>query len=168
VKLRHVGFLSLGIVFGLAAVASADNLIGYTVSYVYQGSGAALDGNGVILANSTDETSTPQSDGSTLHEILLNAANPLHQFKVYVTVHDFAVDQDITYMQFLTHVTGGVVTAGTNGGDYVASALSETSLNPPTMPNGSNLPAMKPFSTNGMTQAGSVLERVRGHLDRLG
>lgn len=151
-KLRCVSLLSVAIIFGLAGVASAGT-IGYNVILQYQ---ASYDANGDTVDLADRMTTETLGNGTTKTTFDLVSSTALaHEFKMSVTTHDLAVDQDPWYFQFLQNTTGGVVTGDAGiglGGPYAASAYAMTPVDPPLMgPTGnkSNMDPSAPWDDNG-------------------
>jgi hypothetical protein len=141
-------FLCATIVFGLAAVASAD-LIGFDIQmrYVtsYNSSGTDIG----QLGNST----TVLGDGSTQTTVTLDGVGVTHKFEMYIVTH---LPSDTDGIMFLRNkaVTGGVTTAAA---DYAASAFSLTAVDPPPMGpagNQSNASASAQWFTNACNSNG--------------
>jgi hypothetical protein len=151
VKLQLVRLTIAAIVFGFSGSAFADT-IGYTVTLQYVQSLDAY-GNPVMLTDTTADT----GNGTVQHRIALNGAATKHQFEMYVSVHDLAADQDATFFQFGTQVSGGVTRTE---GDYRASANSLIAIDPPAMGpagNQSDMGNTAPWVINGMNGGGTVV-----------
>ncbi|MEN6558369.1 MAG: PEP-CTERM sorting domain-containing protein [Thermoguttaceae bacterium] len=141
-------FLCVAALLGLTAVASAGTA-GYNVYLTYAGS---YDADGTQV-DDLASTLTTLSDGSTKTTLTLDSTAVVHAFTVSVSVHDLAAGQNPSSFQFACSTTGGVTLGddaaggGVSGGNYVASDLAQTALNPPRMGN----------ATSGSSDASSAI-----------
>ena len=155
-KSRYIGLASIAITFGLASIAFGE-LAGYNVVLQYT---TSYDAHGHNLGQ-LPYTTIPNGDGTKSIDIAPGATGVVHQFEVYVTVHDLASDQDPHVFIFGENTTGGVTTGDGGigiGNAYTPSALSTTMVDPPPMGpagNQSDMPPSLPWEYNGFNSTGN-------------
>lgn len=122
-KFRLVSLLFVGILFGLASVASADIIL--NIGFAYQTAFDALD------QDIGPGTSSTTGVGATTHtDVQINPLAAYYRFNVYVSVSGLASDQDIVALQWNGVTTGAVQALADR---YLGN---EYSVNPAKMPAG--------------------------------
>jgi hypothetical protein len=152
-KFRLVSLLFVGILFGLASVASADLIL--NMGYTYETSFNALDED--IGPGVSGTVAGP--DGTTLTTVQINPLAAYYRFHVTVLLTGLAADQDLAGLQVNVAKSGGV-----NPGDGSLYVPTEMSINPPKMPagTGSDAPAHSYYNLAFFNGTAFVLDMWRG------